>query len=217
MPACVSTVTALTCATGGSCIVGDTGPGGGKVFYVRADGGTFTSTGSDCGTACKYLEAAPTDQSAGIVWATTDAFCYNAIGTTANNNCQTLSIYSGNTTAQATSRTAANGIGKGMANTNQIYARVSNGGGASTSAYAAGIAWAYDYKGKTDWHLPSRDEWSQLYIQRATVGGFLTDDYWSSSESSASAAWFQRLSDGGKYTRAKTYNTHGVRPVRAFG
>ena len=67
MPACVSTVTALTCATGGSCIVGDTGPGGGKVFYVRADGGTFTSTGSDCGTACKYLEAAPTDQSAGIV------------------------------------------------------------------------------------------------------------------------------------------------------
>jgi hypothetical protein len=48
---------ALTCATGGTCIVGDRGPGGGIVYYVSA--ANFTSAGSACGTACKYLEVAP--------------------------------------------------------------------------------------------------------------------------------------------------------------
>ena len=43
-----------TCANGlAACVLGDTGPGGGKVFYVQAGGGTFTSTGSDCNTTCK--------------------------------------------------------------------------------------------------------------------------------------------------------------------
>jgi hypothetical protein len=58
------TVTAATCANGGACIVGNTGPGGGKVFYVASS--NFTSTGSNCGTACKYLEAAPSDHSSRV-------------------------------------------------------------------------------------------------------------------------------------------------------
>ena len=142
--------------------VGDTGPGGGVVFYVQASGGTFTSTGSDCGTACKYLEAAPSDQSSGIVWATTAAFCYNSGSTTETNSCQSNSIYSGDSTAQAASRTAATAIGKGMANTNQIHARLTTAGGAATNTYAAGIAYAYVNNGKTDWHLPSKDELNQM-------------------------------------------------------
>jgi Protein of unknown function (DUF1566) len=56
-----------TCATGGTCKVGDTGPGGGKVFYVHPSS-TFASPGSDCGTACKYLEAALSDQGGDIRW-----------------------------------------------------------------------------------------------------------------------------------------------------
>jgi hypothetical protein len=90
---------------------------------------------------------------------------------------------------------------------------------AATTCTTGAIQIAADYtnNSKTDWHLPSRDEWRELYIQRATVGGFLTDDYWSSSESSATYAWFQRFSDSKQYSRPKTYNTHGVRPVRAFG
>jgi hypothetical protein len=60
------TVTAATCATGGACVLGETGPGGGKVFYVASS--NFTSTGSDCGTACKYLEAAPSDHSSTVAW-----------------------------------------------------------------------------------------------------------------------------------------------------
>ena len=216
MPACVSTapgVSALTCATGGSCIVGDTGPGGGKVFYVSAT--NFTSTGSDCNTACKYLEAAPADQSAGIVWATTTTKCYAVNSNTDDQNCQLNSIYS-NTAGQAASRTAATAIGMGMSNTNQVHARLTTAGSEATNTYAAGIAFAFTNNGKTDWHLPSKDELNQLYTQRAKVGGFSAGWYWSSSESLPNFARPQRFSDGaqGESTKNSTFN---VRPVRAFG
>ena len=217
MPACVNAapgVTALTCATGGSCDVGETGPGGGKVFYVRAGGGTFTSTGSDCNTACKYLEAAPADQSAGIVWVTTAAFCYALNSSDGNLNCQANSIYAG--AGQAASRTASTAIGMGMSNTNQVHARLTTAGGAATNTYAAGIAFAYEHGGKTDWHLPSKDELNELYTQIAKVGGFSAGWYWSSSESWINFARAQRFSDGtqGESTKNSTFN---VRPVRAFG
>ena len=238
MPDCVSTargVSALTCATGGSCDVGDTGPGGGKVFYVRADGGTFTSTGSDCNTACKYLEAAPTDQSAGIVWATTAAFCYAAESDVGASDCQLNSIYS-NAADQAASRTAATEIGKGMVNTNQIHARLTTAGGAATNTYAAGIAFAFPNNGKTDWHLPSKDELNQMckwqrgvaWVSDATVctggtlnfgrgaSGFSADSYWSSSENAAGNAWFQSFGSGDQAIEFKG-GARFVRPVRAFG
>jgi hypothetical protein len=196
------------------------------VFYVAS--ANFTSTGSDCGTACKYLEAAPADQSAGIVWATTAAFCYNDGGTTDNNDCQTNSIYSGDTTAQAASRTAATAIGMGMANTNQVHARLTTAGGASTSTYAAGIAFAFTNNGKTDWHLPSKDELNQLYNERVTVGGFSDVAYWSSSEldnfpgEARSQLFGPRNGQGSQDWTNKSTTTPSpyvvyVRPVRAFG
>lgn len=45
------------CATGGTCEIGDTGPGGGIVFYVSV--APFSVPGVACGTNCHYLEAAP--------------------------------------------------------------------------------------------------------------------------------------------------------------
>ena len=218
--------------------VGDTGPGGGVVLYVQASGGTFTSTGSDCGTACKYLEAAPSDQSSGIVWATTAAFCYNSGSTTETNSCQSNSIYSGDSTAQAASRTAATAIGKGMANTNQIHARLTTAGGAVTNTYAAGIAYAYVNNGKTDWHLPSKDELNQMCkwqrgvawtsdatmctggtLNSATWGatGFSSGSYWSSSEWTAAVSAWRQSFDGGVQGSGLRYNPYSVRPVRAFG
>ncbi|MEI6743537.1 MAG: fibronectin type III domain-containing protein, partial [bacterium] len=56
-PATTNTTVAASCAAGGTCRVGDTGPGGGKVFYVAPT--SFVSAGSACDTRCKYLEAAP--------------------------------------------------------------------------------------------------------------------------------------------------------------
>ena len=208
----VSDVAALTCATGGTCVVGDTGPGGGKVFYVSAD--PFTSTGSDCGTTCKYLEAAPSDQSTGIVWVTTAAFCYADASDAGTSDCRLNSIYS-NAAGQAASRTAATAIGKGRANTNQIHARLTTAGGALTSTYAAGIAYAYANNGKTDWHLPSKDELNELYVNKAAIGGFSTDYYWSSSESAAGFARLQSFVAGTNSTTSKG-STYYVRPVRAF-
>lgn len=47
---------ALTCAQGGPCALGDTGPGGGKVFYYRASG---FNCGQNFTDTCHYLEVAP--------------------------------------------------------------------------------------------------------------------------------------------------------------
>ena len=183
MPACVSTapgVSALTCAQGGTCAVGDTGPGGGKVFYVRAGGGTF-ACGATLASTCKYLEAAPTDQSTDIAWCSNTT---SALGTTAT------------------------AIGTGMANTTTADTGCTTG--------AIQIAADYTHNGKTDWHLPSKDELNQLYTQKAKVGGFSTDGYWSSSEIDADSARSQRFSDGNQFNSFK-HVTKYVRPVRAFG
>ncbi len=201
-----------------SYAVGDTGPGGGVVFYVSTTG--FTSTGSDCESACKYLEAAPSDQSNGSPWATTAAFCYAAGSDSGSSDCQNNSIYS-NTDGQAAKRTASTAIGMGMANTNQIYARVSNNGGAGgalPSTYSAGIAWAYSNNGKTDWHLPSIGELAQLYTQRTTVGGLAADHYPSSSEANLTNAISLNFSDS-VFTPRFPLKTDipRMRPVRAFG
>ena len=61
----------LSCEQGGVCVVGFAGPGGGKVFYYSTQ--AFTSTGSDCGTNCHYLEAAPKDLSI-QAWCSNNSF-----------------------------------------------------------------------------------------------------------------------------------------------
>jgi hypothetical protein len=45
--------------------LGDTGPGGGKIFYYSAEGFTMT----DDSTTCHYLEAAPANMPAQLAWA----------------------------------------------------------------------------------------------------------------------------------------------------
>ncbi len=217
----VATTTApLSCAAGGVCDYGDTGPGGGVVFYVASS--NFTSTGSTCNTACKYMEAAATDQSTGIVWATTAPKCWNTAAPTGdgsnNNSCQSFSIYSPHATPnQAASRTAATAIGKGMANTNAIYDRFNSAGAAvATNTYAAGVAYAYANNGKTDWHLPSKAELNELYNKRTTVGGFSSAFYWSSSEDAPTLAWTVGFDGTSYYSYAKTGTEVRVRPVRAF-
>ena len=87
-PTTVINTISATCAKGGACKVGDVGPGGGKVFYVATS--AFTSTGSACNTACKYLEAAPSDHSSTVAWC--------------SNTSSSLGV-------------TAQGIGSGMSNT----------------------------------------------------------------------------------------------------
>jgi Protein of unknown function (DUF1566)/Pentapeptide repeats (8 copies) len=70
-------------------------------------------------------------------------------------------------------------------------------------------------KGYSDWYLPSKEELSQLYLNRSAVGGFVDSVYWSSTEYSARVAWVQGFDDGGQNYYYK-YSEWRVRPVRAF-
>jgi hypothetical protein len=211
-----TTVAPATCAQGGTCVVGDTGPGGGIVFYVHPGGGTF-SCGVALTSTCRYLEAARSDQTTGIgeVWATNVSACYANASDSATSDCRSNSVYP-NSADQATSRTASEGIGRGMSNTAQIYSRLTDVGGATAASYAAGIAWAYSNNSVTDWYLPSKDELDALFSQRSVVGAFKDDVYWSSSEGSPSNAWRQNFTLSNRFTFSKSDSSH-VRPIRAFG
>jgi len=228
-----TTTLPTTCAAGGTCIRGDTGPGGGIVFYVAA--AAFTSTGSDCGTGCRYFEVTTGQLSTSSPYASRAAACYAAGSDTGNMRCDENSIYS-NTAGQSSSRTAAAAIGMGMANTNQIYARLTTAGSVSTSSYSAGIAWAYSNNSKTDWHLPSRSELNQMckWIRGQDQGsdattcnnsgslnsgrnatGFLSGTYWSSTEGVTETEYIMYTPDGTQGNGYK-YGNFNVRAVRAF-
>ena len=212
---CATTTTvALTCALGGTCVVGDTGQGGGIVFYV----GSFTASGTTCNPTCRYLEAAPNTWSGGSadplkIWATAYAGCYGALG--AATSCQAASIYPA--ASVAASRTAATAIGMGMANTTAIVARHA---GVTAGTYAASMADAYSVTRSSvvyaDWFLPSKGELNAMHTKRGDIGGFATDFYWSSSEGSADGAWGQYFNVGGFQGNFAKGNTGYVRPVRSF-
>ncbi len=105
-------------------------------------------------------------------------------------------------------------IGTGKQNTADIIS------GCSESGIAARIATAYTGGGKSDWFVPSKDELSALYAQKAVVGGFTTSSpgnyYWSSSEDTTYYAKCQRFSDGLLSTYDKSRVDYRLRPIRAF-
>ena len=168
----------------------DIGPAGGRIFYDDEADGVDDIAGA------RYLEAAPSDQSTGIVWAITDFQSTAVTGTLLT-------------------------IGSGSANTDKII--VQNGAG---STYAAGIARAYGGGGYSDWFLPSKGELYKMWVnlKKGTdensvtytpVGGFAGSGYWSSSEDDASSAWVQFFGNGRPGVSNKT-NNGWVRAVRAF-
>ena len=70
-------------------------------------------------------------------------------------------------------------------------------------------------KGYSDWHLPSKEELNQLYLNRSAVGGFAGGSYWSSTEYGADYAWIQYFIGGDQNWFDKT-RIDWVRPVRVF-
>jgi hypothetical protein len=193
------TLVALTCATGGTCSVGDTGPGGGKIFYKAT---TPFACGPTRSATCTYLEAAPYLWFAGLAdptrrWADTP------YQNTAVNN--------------ATSPQTATGfeIGWGYRNTRAIILQ----GNSDTATSAAALADSHTVTVSgvvyDDWFLPSKEELNQLFVARTTVGGFVAAYYWSSSESSAFSAWRRYFLDGDQDNGNKASSNY-VRPVRAF-
>jgi hypothetical protein len=195
------TVTAaLTCATGGTCSVGDTGPGGGKIFYKAT---TPFACGPTRSATCTYLEAAPALWFAGLA---------DPTRTWAKTTHQNTAVNNATSPETAT----ATAIGWGYRNTRAIILQ----GNSNTATSAAALADSHTVTVSgvvyDDWFLPSKDELAQLYSQVATVGGFVAGFYWSSSETSDIQAWSQLFTDGRQFSVYDKVNPKYVRPVRAF-
>ena len=153
------------------------GPAGGKVFYDK----------KSYSAGWRYLEAAPSNQSAGIAWITG-----GTTQTTANGNTSTA-------------------LGTGKANTDFMVAQTGNTGG------AAKVCKEYACGGYSDWFLPSKDELNAMYLKSGTIDSLASAWYWSSSEYNLNFAWKQNFNydDGAKTYVLKSY-TYYVRAVRAF-
>jgi len=113
--------------------------------------------------------------------------------------CQGTAIPGANATA----------LGSGYQNTLNIVAAC------STPGIAAQICNDLDLNDYTDWYLPGKNELFKLFINREEIGGFASDNYWSSSEYNNIEAWGQGFSLGGQGRYSKQSN-YRVRCIRSF-
>jgi Fibronectin type III domain len=194
--------------TAGSWVVGDTGPGGGKVFYVL--GGSETVSGAACGSSCRYLEAAPAGWTAG------------------GDPDREFKWGGGNGTAGQCSNKTISGadgtdIGSGFANTAAIMLACpstdeqdpqSAPAALAASTYAPTVGGAV----VTGWFLPSKDELNALDV--SSLGGLSNDYYWSSSQYSVLYPWTQHVGNCTPTCRQFSFvdkkEPDRVRAVRAF-
>jgi hypothetical protein len=155
-----------------------------------AGGIVFYDKGDDVG-GWRYLEAAKSD-----------------IGGTGNWSNIT------NTAVGAAAQGTA--IGTGATNTtaiiNQTVEAVTCTGG------AAYLCYHLNQGGYSDWFLPSFDELTQMWNNRAIIGGFKEDWYWSSSErDSEYVGGREFISTSFTGGMLKSYQvSYWVRPIRAF-
>ncbi len=101
-------------------------------------------------------------------------------------------------------------IGTGQANTTSIISYQGNGG------YAAKECNDLDIGGYTDWYLPSINELTEMYNQRAYITGINTSVYyWSSSQVNSTNAYRKLFSSGTTSSSAKS-TMCCVRAIRSF-
>lgn len=203
---------APTCAQGGVCAIGDTGPGGGKVFFVKSTG-IFTKSrtvSSGCPMFCMtqtytvtltsaqqdaltfdYLEAAPTDSGSSLRWGSNGGI-------------------TGGTSLL---------IGSGASNTANIIATFPSDTAADNAAYYAD---SYINNGKTDWFLPSYDELLLLMILSLesdsggpNVGTYTSGHWASTSSDNTNARYSARTQLSGYVTKGSSANALAIRSFSA--
>jgi hypothetical protein len=191
-------------ATGSNCIgskcsyqIGDTGPGGGIVFFVD-----YTNQYS----TIDYLEAAPrgwgngiTVNQGSITGETTGSPTVDPQMTWCSSHSDLLGLDGWSNSA----------VGAGVTNTATADQPCSGGAVQAVADYSGG--------GKADWFLPSVGEAMLMYanLRQMGLGGFVIDNYWTSSEHDAGKAWAQRSNHGNQNEVDKNLHLF-VRPVRSF-
>lgn len=114
--------------------------------------------------------------------------------------------------------TTGDGLGAGAMNTALIVATQMADN--QTGNFAAKVCADYSVTvgGITygDWYLPSKHELNLLYLQKAVVGGFASDIYWSSTEFVNNIAWYQTFASGAQGNSFVKFNSFRVRAVRSF-
>ena len=178
--------------------LGNTGPGGGKIFYVAS---TPFACGPTRTSRCTYLEAARSGWNDAL--ADPQAKWSNAYGVINNVGSPE--------TATATA------IGWGYRNTRAIILAGNTDTG-TASALADSYAVTVGGVVVDDWYLPSLDELNEMYIRKTNIGGFDESDlYWSSTDSTSTNARRQRFNNTGEnWTGSGKFSLHKVRPIRAF-
>ncbi|MDR0320505.1 MAG: InlB B-repeat-containing protein [Treponema sp.] len=173
--------------------VGDTGHGGGKIFYRIETGFNLYTGSTDADNnyiKAYYLEAAPEDAATTrLRWSTATGAPYIQIP------------YRGTA------------IGSGRKNTSVILAL-------DATAPAALACHEYENNGMTDWFLPSLSELEELSRQRSVIGNLVNDPagygYWTSTESvPSSKAYAPKPYSFSTSSSEKNFDYH-VRAIRAF-
>jgi hypothetical protein len=196
--------------------VGQTGPGGGTVFYVAT---TSFACGPTRAATCTYLEVAPNTWNGG----TQDPTKLWAVN--ANKHIDVTEIPN-----EAAANNDIAGLGVGLQNSIAIV----NQGNDTTTA--AGAARAYRGGTQSDWFLPATVElnllcqWARNVTQAVSTpctggtlntgtganGGFEAGIYWSSVEHNPSDVRFQNFSNGEQSNQLGKDTSIRVRPIRAF-
>ena len=180
--------------------MGNTGPGGGKVFY---DAGTIKSWG-------RYLEAAPTDYKVGTDERTGAE--WGCRGTLTEATAEAIGTGKANTDKILT-----------ICTTDGIAADVANKYSTTNTVDAPGAAGQWFLPSKDELNELCKYARTQTTgtstvrcdSSEALRNGFAADFYWSSSEDYEYRAWYQTFYNGYQYYNGKP-NTYYLRPVRAF-
>ena len=171
---------------------GDTGPDGGKVFYVD-------------GSGCHGLEAQAADYNP----AYDDAMnaWYDSMNDY-NDACSMADSFCG---SEPTKPVAS-------ASSFSWNAAISAAATYNTTSITTTLSCSTTNAPTTPncWHLPSKTELEYLYEQKSVVGNFFGDYYWSSTESGSGSAWYQNFNDGLQISNYNKLSTVPVRAVRAF-
>ena len=95
----------------------------------------------------------------------------------------------------------------GAANTDSIVKYQGAG------AYATYLCDTLTAFGHSDWYLPAKDELNAMYQNKATIGGFSSSSYWSSTEYDVNFAWYQYFVNVNQSNGSKSFYNR-VRCVR---